>query len=84
MFDDDPDVSVYLKKATDIFKRLIILFDDDEFTDSVGVSLTIHLFRFFLHWNSRLKVYRTIKQVHKCIHFVLIYVVFLLNINLCE
>ena len=47
MFDDDPDVSVYLKKATDIFKRLIILFDDDEFTDSVGVSLIIHLFRFF-------------------------------------
>jgi hypothetical protein len=38
MFDDDPDVSIYLKKATDIFKRLIILFDDDESTDSIGVS----------------------------------------------
>ncbi|CAF3675933.1 unnamed protein product [Rotaria sordida] len=38
IFDEDPDVSVYLKKATDIFKRLIILFDDDEFTDSVGVK----------------------------------------------
>ncbi|CAF4303370.1 unnamed protein product, partial [Rotaria magnacalcarata] len=40
IFDDDPDVAVYLKKAMDIFKRVIILFDDDEFTDSVGVSLT--------------------------------------------
>ncbi len=29
---------MYLKKAMDIFKRLIILFDDDEFTDLVGVS----------------------------------------------
>ena len=40
IFDDDPDVAVYFKKATDIFKRVIILFDDDEFTDSVGVSRT--------------------------------------------
>ncbi|CAF1370108.1 unnamed protein product [Rotaria magnacalcarata] len=38
IFDDDPDVAVYLKKAMDIFKRVIILFDDDEFTDSVGVK----------------------------------------------
>ena len=38
IFDEDPDVSIYLKKATDIFKRIIILFDDDEFTDSVGVN----------------------------------------------
>ncbi|CAF0781446.1 unnamed protein product [Adineta steineri] len=38
IFDEDPDVAIYLKKATDIFKRLIILFDDDEFTDSVGVK----------------------------------------------
>ncbi len=38
IFDEDPDVSMYLKKAMDIFKRLIILFDDDEFTDLVGVS----------------------------------------------
>lgn len=38
IFDEDPDVSVYLKKATDIFRRLIILFDDDEFTDSVGAK----------------------------------------------
>ncbi|CAF3531820.1 unnamed protein product [Rotaria sp. Silwood1] len=38
IFDEDPDVSIYLKKATDIFKRLIILFDNDEFTDSVGVK----------------------------------------------
>jgi len=26
-----------LKKASEIFRRLILLFDDDEFTDSVGV-----------------------------------------------
>jgi hypothetical protein len=38
IFDEDPDVSVYIKKATDILKRLIILFDDDEFTDSLGVT----------------------------------------------
>ena len=41
IFDEDPDVSVYIKKATDIFKRIIVLFDDDEFTDSLGVSVTV-------------------------------------------
>ena len=41
IFDEDPDVSIYIKKATDIFKRIIILFDDDEFTDSLGVSATV-------------------------------------------
>ncbi|CAF1185633.1 unnamed protein product [Adineta ricciae] len=38
IFDEDPDVAVYIKKANDIFKRIIVLFDDDEFTDLVGAK----------------------------------------------
>ena len=39
IFDEDPDVAIYLKKANELFRRIILLFNDDAFTDSVGVSL---------------------------------------------
>lgn len=46
---------MYIKKANDIFKRIIVLFDDDEFTDLVGVS-SLHKYEHYIFRVNSLQV----------------------------